>query len=96
MFYEPPLPYDSDIPSRSLRVEKIGAILISYNKDDFQLIRRHKDFSLRVLVRWAARGKLLLLWAVPGVELPEMPRTALGLASGNPSPRADSHIIRLA
>lgn len=34
----------------ALCARRIGAILITYNKDDFQLIRRHKDFSLRVLV----------------------------------------------
>lgn len=34
----------------SLCARRIGAILLTYNKDDFQLIRRHKDFSLRVLV----------------------------------------------
>lgn len=34
----------------ALCARRIGAILVTYNKDDFQLIRRHKDFSLRVLV----------------------------------------------
>lgn len=33
----------------ALCARRIGAILVTYNKDDFQLIRRHKDFSLRVL-----------------------------------------------
>jgi predicted nucleic acid-binding protein len=28
---------------------RIGATLLTYNRDDFRLIRRHKDFSLRVL-----------------------------------------------
>ncbi|MBI2211590.1 MAG: type II toxin-antitoxin system VapC family toxin [Deltaproteobacteria bacterium] len=34
----------------SLCARRIGATVVTYNKDDFQLIRRHKDFSLRVLV----------------------------------------------
>jgi len=34
----------------SLCARRIGATLLTYNKDDFQLIRRHKDFSLRALV----------------------------------------------
>jgi predicted nucleic acid-binding protein len=34
----------------ALCARRIGAILVTYNKDDFQLIRRHKDFSLRVVV----------------------------------------------
>lgn len=34
----------------ALCARRIGAILVTYNKDDFQLIRRYKDFSLRVLV----------------------------------------------
>jgi predicted nucleic acid-binding protein len=34
----------------ALCARRIGAILISYNKEDFQLIRRYKDFALRVLV----------------------------------------------
>lgn len=34
----------------ALCARRIGAILVTYNKDDFQLIRRHKDFSLRILV----------------------------------------------
>jgi len=34
----------------ALCARRIGAILVTYNKDDFQMIRRHKDFSLRVLV----------------------------------------------
>ena len=33
----------------SLCARRIGATLLTYNKDDFRLIRRHKDFSLRVL-----------------------------------------------
>lgn len=34
----------------SLCARRIGGTLLTYNKDDFRLIRRHKDFSLRVLV----------------------------------------------
>jgi predicted nucleic acid-binding protein len=34
----------------ALSARRIGAILVTYNKDDFQLIRRYKDFSLRVIV----------------------------------------------
>jgi len=34
----------------ALCARRIGATLLTYNKDDFQLIHRHKDFSLRVLV----------------------------------------------
>jgi len=34
----------------ALCARRIGAILLTYNKNDFRLIRRHKDFSLRVLV----------------------------------------------
>ena len=34
----------------ALCARRIGAILVTYNKDDFQLIRRYKDFSLRILV----------------------------------------------
>ena len=33
----------------ALCARRIGALLITYNKDDFRLIQRHKDFSLRVL-----------------------------------------------
>ena len=33
----------------SLCARRIGATLLTYNRDDFLLIRRHKDFSLRVL-----------------------------------------------
>ncbi|OGQ74376.1 MAG: hypothetical protein A3G40_07720 [Deltaproteobacteria bacterium RIFCSPLOWO2_12_FULL_57_22] len=33
----------------SLCARRIGATVLTYNKDDFQLIHRHKDFSLRVL-----------------------------------------------
>jgi len=34
----------------ALCARRIGATLLTYNKDDFRLIRRHKDFSLRILV----------------------------------------------
>ena len=34
----------------ALCARRIGATLLTYNKDDFQLIHRRKDFSLRVLV----------------------------------------------
>ena len=34
----------------ALCARRIGATLLTYNKDDFQLIHRHKDFSLRVLI----------------------------------------------
>ena len=34
----------------ALCARRIGATLLTYNKDAFQLIRRHKDFSLRILV----------------------------------------------
>ena len=33
----------------ALCARRIGATLLTYNRDDFRLIRRHKDFSLRVL-----------------------------------------------
>ena len=33
----------------ALSARRIGATLLTYNRDDFQLIRRHTDFSLRVL-----------------------------------------------
>jgi predicted nucleic acid-binding protein len=33
----------------ALSARRIGATLLTYNKDDFRLIRRHADFSLRVL-----------------------------------------------
>lgn len=33
----------------ALCARQIGAILITKNRDDFRLIRRHKDFQLRVL-----------------------------------------------
>lgn len=33
----------------ALCARRIGATLLTYNRDDFQLIHRHKDFSLRVL-----------------------------------------------
>jgi predicted nucleic acid-binding protein len=34
----------------ALCARRIGATLLTYNEDDFQLIHRHKEFSLRVLV----------------------------------------------
>ena len=34
----------------ALCARQIGATLITYNKDDFLLIRRHKDFLLRILL----------------------------------------------
>ena len=34
----------------ALCARQIGATLITYNKDDFLLIRKHKDFLLHVLV----------------------------------------------
>ena len=33
----------------ALSARQIGATLLTYNRDDFRLIRRHTDFSLRVL-----------------------------------------------
>lgn len=33
----------------ALCARRIGATLLTYNRDDFLLIRRHKDFSLRVV-----------------------------------------------
>jgi predicted nucleic acid-binding protein len=33
----------------ALCARRIGATLLTYNKDDFQLIHRHKEFSLRIL-----------------------------------------------
>ncbi len=33
----------------ALCARRIGATLLTYNRDDFRLIRRHKEFSLRVL-----------------------------------------------
>ena len=33
----------------ALSARRIGATLLTYNRDDFRLIRRHADFSLRVL-----------------------------------------------
>lgn len=33
----------------ALCARRIGATLLTHNKDDFRLIRRHKDFSLRLL-----------------------------------------------
>jgi predicted nucleic acid-binding protein len=33
----------------ALCARRIGATLITYNGDDFRLIRRHREFSLRVL-----------------------------------------------
>ena len=34
----------------ALCARRIGATLLTYNRQDFRLIRRHKDFSLRILV----------------------------------------------
>lgn len=34
----------------ALCARRIGATLFTYNREDFRLIHRHKDFSLRVLV----------------------------------------------
>ena len=33
----------------ALCARRIGALLITYNRDDFRLIRRHKEFQLRIL-----------------------------------------------
>jgi len=33
----------------ALCARQIGATLLTYNRDDFRFIRRHKDFSLRIL-----------------------------------------------
>jgi predicted nucleic acid-binding protein len=33
----------------ALCARRIGATLVTYNRDDFRLIRRHRGFSLRVL-----------------------------------------------
>jgi len=33
----------------SLCARQIGATLFTYNREDFRLIRRHKDFSLQIL-----------------------------------------------
>lgn len=33
----------------ALSARRIGATLLTYNREDFRLIRRHTDFSLRVL-----------------------------------------------
>jgi predicted nucleic acid-binding protein len=33
----------------ALSARRIGATLLTYNRDDFLLIRRHKHFSLRIL-----------------------------------------------
>ena len=33
----------------ALSARRIGATLLTYNRDDFRLIRRHTEFSLRVL-----------------------------------------------
>jgi predicted nucleic acid-binding protein len=38
----------------ALSARRIGADLFTYNRDDFELIRRHKPFSLKVLME--ARG----------------------------------------
>jgi predicted nucleic acid-binding protein len=35
----------------ALSARRIGAILLTHNKDDFRLIRRHAGFTLRVLER---------------------------------------------
>ena len=32
-----------------LCARRIGATLLTYNREDFRLIRRHKDFALRIL-----------------------------------------------
>lgn len=37
----------------ALCARRIGATLFTYNRDDFQLIQRHKEFSLRVLEKTA-------------------------------------------
>lgn len=33
----------------ALSARRIGAILLTYNRDDFRLIRHYADFSLRIL-----------------------------------------------
>lgn len=33
----------------ALSARRIGALLVTYNREDFRLIQRHKDFSLRIL-----------------------------------------------
>jgi len=33
----------------ALCARRIGATLLTYNREDFRLIRRHKDFALRIL-----------------------------------------------
>ena len=33
----------------ALCARQVGAMLITYNRDDFRLIRRHLGFSLRIL-----------------------------------------------
>jgi predicted nucleic acid-binding protein len=33
----------------ALCARRIGATLFTYNRDDFRLIHRHKEFSLRIL-----------------------------------------------
>ena len=33
----------------ALSARRIGACLLTYNRDDFLLIRKHKHFSLRIL-----------------------------------------------
>jgi predicted nucleic acid-binding protein len=40
----------------ALCTRRIGATLITHNGDDFRLIRRHTDFSLRVLDRQDTAG----------------------------------------
>jgi predicted nucleic acid-binding protein len=37
----------------ALCARRIGATLFTYNRDDFQLIHRHKEFSLRILEKTA-------------------------------------------
>jgi predicted nucleic acid-binding protein len=35
----------------ALCARRVGAMLLTYNRDDFRLIHRHTDFSLRILER---------------------------------------------
>jgi predicted nucleic acid-binding protein len=35
----------------ALCARRIGAMVFTYNGDDFRLIHRHKDFSLRILAK---------------------------------------------
>lgn len=39
----------------ALSARRIGATVVTYNAQDFELIRAHREFSLRVLVADAAR-----------------------------------------